>query len=197
MSLLLKHLEQVVGDYLTGVAFADEYLSLLRWQIAEGHALESRATMPGHITTSAIVLSPDHQQVLLIDHVAIGRWLQPGGHFEDSRYFHQSAAREAIEETGVNGLTIHPWHGDGDIPFAIDSQDVKGKPSRGETEHVHHDLQYLFVADPFAALQPQPDEVHAASWKSITTLSEIGPKALRRLSSLFPSETLTLQAKHL
>lgn len=195
MSLFLKHLEQVVGGSLRGVAFADEYLSLLRWQIAEGHALDSRTTMPGHITTSAIVLSPNHQQVLLIDHVAIGRWLQPGGHFEDARYFHQSAAREAIEETRVNGLRIHPWHGDGDIPFAIDSQDVEGKSSRCEPSHVHHDLQYLFVADPSAGLQPQLDEVHAASWKSITTLREIAPKSFRRLSSFSPSVTSMMQAK--
>jgi 8-oxo-dGTP pyrophosphatase MutT (NUDIX family) len=154
---------------------------MLRWQIAQGHALDDRATMPGHVTTSAIIVSPDLEQVLLIDHVVIGRWLQPGGHYEPAQHFFQSAAREAVEETGVAGLALHPWHRNADLPFVIDSHDVPGKPSRNEPDHVHHDLQYLFVADPAAPLTAQREEVHAAMWKPFAALEEIAPKAVARL----------------
>ena len=75
----LNRLEALVASYRAEVASPREHLSLLRWQVAQRHALDDRATMPGHVTTSAIVLSPDHARVLLIDHVTIGRWLQPGG----------------------------------------------------------------------------------------------------------------------
>ncbi|WP_181832878.1 NUDIX hydrolase [Bosea caraganae] len=156
----------------------------MRWQIAERHALDSRDTFPGHVTTSAIVLSPDHCRILLIDHVVIGRWLQPGGHYEPAEFFHQSAAREALEETSVAGLKLHPWHGGGDLPFAIDSHDVPGKPSRGEPAHIHHDLQYLFLADPALPLVAQEEEVHAAAWKPIAALEEIAPRAFARLASV-------------
>ncbi|WP_293806118.1 NUDIX domain-containing protein [uncultured Bosea sp.] len=177
-------LSRTVERYRAEVASPREHLALLRWQMTEGHALERRDTFPGHLTTSAFVLSPDHAQVLLIDHVVIGRWLQPGGHWEEAEHFHLSAAREAIEETGVQGLSLHPWHRGGDLPFTIDSHDVPGKPSRGEPAHIHHDLQYLFLADPALPLVAQVEEVHAAAWKPITALAEIAPRALERLSHL-------------
>lgn len=177
-------LSRAVERYRAEVASPREHLALLRWQMTEGHALDRRDTFPGHLTTSAFVLSPDHAQVLLIDHVVIGRWLQPGGHWEEAEYFHLSAAREAIEETGVQGLTLHPWHRGGDLPFTIDSHDVPGKPSRGEPAHIHHDLQYLFLADPALPLVAQVEEVHGAAWKPVAALAEIAPRALERLSQL-------------
>ena len=180
----LPRLKAMVERYRTTVAQPHERLALLAWQIAQGHRLDDRATMPGHVTTSAIILSPDHQQVLLIDHVAIGRWLQPGGHYEPADRFFQSAAREAIEETGVSGLTLHPWHRQHDLPLVIDTHEVPGKPSRQEPDHLHHDLQYLFLADPALPLRHQPDEVHAAQWKPVLELTAISPRALARLRQM-------------
>jgi len=179
-------LAEAVARYRAEVAGPREHLSLLRWQIDQGHALDSRDTFPGHVTTSAYVLSPDHAHILLIDHVVIGRWLQPGGHWEEAESFHASAAREALEETGVQGLRLHPWHGGSDLPFVIDSHDVPGKPARGEPAHIHHDLQYLFVADPEAPLVAQVEEVHAAAWKPLTELADIAPLGLARIRSLTP-----------
>lgn len=180
----LDRLARLIERYRSDVALPTERLSLLRWQIAQGHALEDRATLPGHVTTSAIIVSPDHGQVLLIDHITIGRWLQPGGHYEPADHFHVSAAREAVEETGVGGLRLHPWHRGGDVPFVIDSHDVPGKPARNELDHVHHDLQYLFHADPSLPLVAQQDEVHSAAWKPIAALAEAAEKAFRRLAAL-------------
>lgn len=177
------YLVAVVQDYLERTAGPREMLSLLRWQINANHRLDLRTTMPGHLTTSAVVLSPDHAQVLLIDHVTIGRWLQPGGHYEPVDYFWQSAEREAVEETAVTGLMLHPWHGGKDRPFVIDSHDVPGKPSRNEVPHVHHDLQYLFIADPATPLVHQAEEVHAARWAPVEELAGISPKVTARLAS--------------
>jgi 8-oxo-dGTP pyrophosphatase MutT (NUDIX family) len=177
-------LETAVARYLAEVAGPFERLSLLRWQMAQGHALERRETMPGHLTTSAFVVSPDLTQVLLIDHVTIGRWLQPGGHYEPSDFFWQSAAREVVEETAIAGLERHAWHQASDLPFVIDSHDVPGKAARHEKDHVHHDLQYLFVADPTAALTAQLEEVHAARWHPLEALAEISPIGLARIRGL-------------
>ncbi len=174
----------VVQRYLSEVAGPGEYLSLLRWQMEQGDALDQRTTFPGHVTTSAIVLSPDHRQTLLIDHVTIGRWLQPGGHYEPATYFHLSAMREAVEETGVTSLALHPWHRGSDLPLVIDSHDVPVKAARNEPPHIHHDLQYVFVADPLAPLTAQLDEVHAARWSPIADLAAISPKGFARIKAL-------------
>ncbi len=180
----LARLDSTVSRYLAEVAGPRERLALLRWQISERHILDRRETMPGHVTTSAFVLSPDHAQVLLIDHVVIGRWLQPGGHYEPAASFHDSALREAVEETGVAAAVLHSWHRDGDLPFAIDSHEVPGNPRRSEPPHIHHDLQYLFIADPALPLIAQEEEVHAAAWKPIAALAEIAPVAFARLRTV-------------
>lgn len=177
-------LSATVARYLSEVAVPGEHLALLRWQIEQGYRLDLRTTYPGHVTTSAIILSPDHRQTLLIDHITIGRWLQPGGHYEDAPAFHHSAMREAREETGVTGLTLHPWHSQSKLPFVIDSHDVPGKASRNEPPHIHHDLQYLFVADPTLPLVAQLEEVHAAQWQDVAMLEEFAPKAVNRLHTL-------------
>lgn len=180
----LKRLELTVQRYLAEVASPGEFLSLLRWQIAEGHALDKRETLPGHLTTSAFVLSPDHLSILLINHIGLGRWLQPGGHYETSNAFQLSAAREAVEETGIRALRLHPWHAGDDVPFVIDSHDVPGNSRRGEIEHVHHDLQYLFLADPQAPLHAQVTEVHDALWYPVAALADVAPKAAQRLRTM-------------
>lgn len=177
-------LATIVARYLSEVAAPSEHLALLRWQMGQDHRLDERTTFPGHVTTSAIILSPDHRQTLLIDHVTIGRWLQPGGHYEPASFFHLSARREAEEETGITCLRLHPWHRETDLPFVIDSHDVPGKPSRREPPHIHHDLQYLFLADPALPLVAQLDEVHAAAWHDAVLLADFAPKAAARLAAV-------------
>ena len=177
-------LEAAVAAYLAEIAEPHEYLALLRWQMADDQRLDDRRTLPGHITTSAFIISPDRRQILLIDHVVIGRWLQPGGHYEPAATFHASALREAVEETGITGIVLHPWHSGRDVPFVIDSQDVPGNPRRHEVPHIHHDLQYLFVADPAAPLTAQLEEVHAAAWKPLDALLDFAPRAFRRIQAL-------------
>lgn len=190
MSGFLTRLRPLVETYLAKQADPDERLALLRWQIDEGHALESRETYPGHVTTSAIILSPDGAQTLLIDHRTLKRWLQPGGHYEPAEFFWHSARREAEEETGLTGLPLHPWHGGADRPFLIDSHEVPGKASRGERPHIHHDLQFLFVADPDRPLTAQIDEVADARWHAASALADVTPRGLSRLMRLGLTEKL-------
>lgn len=177
-------LRQLVSRYLEIDGDRDELLSLLRWQMDEGHALDSRDTYPGHVTTSAIILSPEGDRTLLIDHKTLRRWLQPGGHYEPATQFWHSALREAVEETGLERLALHPWHGGEDRPFLIDSHNVPGKASRGERPHVHHDLQFLFVAEPQSALVAQLEEVHAARWFPVAALADVTSRGLARLGRL-------------
>lgn len=176
-------LRRAVQGYLAEAA-AGEWLSLLRWQMEAGHALDSRETYPGHITTSALIVSPDLTATLLIDHLVLKRWLQPGGHYEPAATFWQSARREGVEETGLAGLQLHPWHRGQDRPFVIDSHDVPGKPARGERPHVHHDLQFVFMADPAESLAAQLDEVAAARWHPAAMLEQVSPRAFARLGQL-------------
>lgn len=96
---------------------------------------------PGHITSTAVVLSPERRRFLLVHHRRLDRWLLPGGHVEaQDRAIWNTAQREAIEETGVQVI--------GEPRPELVGLDVHGIPARGrEPFHLHHDLIFRFVAE--------------------------------------------------
>lgn len=68
-----------------------------------------RDCVPGHVTASALVLDHTGTRVLLTLHGRLGRWLQLGGHCDDSDDDIVAAAlREATEESGIEGLRMEP-----------------------------------------------------------------------------------------
>lgn len=64
---------------------------------------------PGHITASSLILDRSGRHVLLTLHPRVGKWIQLGGHCEESDATVVDAAlREATEESGIADLTIEP-----------------------------------------------------------------------------------------
>lgn len=112
--------------------------AMKRLTASEGDAFSRDHFLPGHFTASALVLSPDGQDALLIHHVKLQRWLQPGGHIEPTDMSLLAAAkREVLEETGVHGID----------ELGLFDLDVHLIPARkSEPEHEHHDLRFLFRA---------------------------------------------------
>jgi len=78
--------------------------------------------------------------VLLVFHPRLQRWLQPGGHVEESDVsLLHAARREVHEETGLD-LGDAP-------PTQLVSVDVHAIPAcGGEPAHRHHDLMFCFDA---------------------------------------------------
>ncbi len=101
-----------------------------------------RECVPGHITASTLLLDADHSHALLTLHPRFGRWLQLGGHCEDTDADIVAAARrEAVEESGMAELTVDP------ALAAVHVHPVTcslGVPTR------HLDLQFIAVAPPHA-----------------------------------------------
>jgi len=124
----------------------------------------------GHLTGSAIVVSADGEEVVLLHHAKLNRWLQPGGHGEPGeRLGEQVALREAREETGINGLSLHP---DAPQPLDVDVHDI---PERAdEKAHRHLDLRYLLVAPAGARLKVDPRESLAVEWFAWEQLGNLG-----------------------
>ncbi len=69
----------------------------------------ARSGPPEHLTGSAIVLDDRAEHVLLTHHPKARLWLQFGGHFEEGdATMWDGAAREALEESGIDSLTVLP-----------------------------------------------------------------------------------------
>ena len=105
----------------------------------------SRKNFTGHITASAFIINNENE-ILLLRHKALQRWLQPGGHVEEDGNLLTAALREAVEETGiaVDALTVVNVHADQYVPFDIDPHYIPANPRKDEAGHYHHDVRYLF-----------------------------------------------------
>lgn len=148
------------------VALRAEFLEFL-----EGHDDAMwRACVDGHLTGSALVLSSDRREVLLTLHPKFGLWLQMGGHCEPADLVLRDAAvREALEESGIDGLVVS------EHPVRLDRHRVG---CHGGSWHL--DVQYVAVA-PSGAVPRISDESLDLRWWPVDSLPVETDDALRRL----------------
>lgn len=123
-----------------------ETLQRMRSFLASHHDVFKREHLVGHFTGSALVTSPDLNEVLLTLHAKLGKWLQLGGHADGEIYVEQVAKREAEEEGGLSDLvpyfyTAYPglW-----LPFDLDIHDISARGK--EPEHQHFDVRFITIA---------------------------------------------------
>lgn len=113
-----------------------------------------REHLAGHLTASAVIFSSDHSEVLLCLHGRIEKWVQLGGHCDDTdRSLAAAALREATEESGIVGLSI-----DG-RPVDIDVHPVTC--SAGPS--MHFDVRFMVIA-PEGAIEKVSAESKELGW---------------------------------
>ncbi len=146
-----------------------------------------RDTLPGHVTASAYLVSPDLSQLLLHHHRKLDRWLQLGGHDEGERHPAKAVIREVAEESG---LVAFDFYGQ---PVIFDL-DVHPIPAHGDQPvHDHLDVRYLMVADPDEPLRRDEAESKALRWFPLAEawplLDEAGSRrALRKIQVISGSD---------
>jgi 8-oxo-dGTP pyrophosphatase MutT (NUDIX family) len=107
-----------------------------------------RKNFAGHITASGFVLSADHKKLVLVRHKFLDRYLQPGGHVEESDQNVLAAAlREILEETEIQSCRHLPFHSVPFLPIDIDTHEIPANPKKNEPKHLHHDFRFLFCAE--------------------------------------------------
>lgn len=129
-----------------------------------------REHAPGHITASALVFSHDGREILLTLHPRVGRWIQLGGHCEESDETVAAAAyREATEESGIEGLHLEPGlYGAQAHPITCSL----GRPTR------HLDLLFRITAPP-GAVPVRSAESTDLRWWPVDALPEDADVLLR------------------
>ncbi|HEY9374729.1 NUDIX hydrolase [Streptomyces sp.] len=124
----------------------------------------------GHLTSSALVIDPARERVLLTLHKKLGMWLQMGGHCEPGDETVAAAAlREAMEESGIPGLTLLPGG-----PVRLDKHPIP-PPC-----HWHLDVQYAALA-PAGAVAAISDESLDLRWFGYDEVAGVADTSVVRL----------------
>jgi 8-oxo-dGTP pyrophosphatase MutT (NUDIX family) len=140
-----------------------------------------------HLTASAIVINPLSKRVIMIEHPSLERELFPGGHFElDDVYPDNTALREVKEETGIEMLSLHPWHiKNRRIPIEINIHQIPENPVKKEGPHRHIDFRYVFLTESNHLL-PQSDNITVCKWKGLEKIAKVyGNSLYERVNYLF------------
>lgn len=113
----------------------------------------SREAGPRHVTGSGFVVGS--RGIVLLHHLKLSMWVQPGGHVDDGETPWEAARREVVEETGL------PAEYRGGTP-ELAHVSVHDVPDN----HIHYDLRYLFVAGDADPAPPagESQDVHWFGW---------------------------------
>lgn len=111
----------------------------------------------------------ENEQVLLIYHKKLGKWLPPGGHLHQDELPHEGAIREAFEETGLRieifmqeNIWMERWNACSiPRPYLCLLEEI---PSFGD-QPSHQHIDMIYVAKPVdGTLTHNHEETHAVKW---------------------------------
>ena len=126
-----------------------------------------RATSGGHVTGSAWVINSARTHALLLHHLKLNLWVQPGGHLDATDPSPAAGAlREAREETGISNLILAY-----DAVFDVDIHSIPARVGEKEIEcaHLHYDVRYLIITD--SERFTISDESQDAKWMLLEELA--------------------------
>ncbi len=146
-------------------------------------SLISRNNFLGHITASAILLDSTLSKILLVYHKNLSKFIQPGGHVnETDTTLQQTAIRELSEETGfTNILPISYDSSNPDIPIDIDIHIIPENQKKQEPQHQHFDFRYVFILLEDHQKNISEEKIGSIVWKPIKEL-EVPTSDLSRIA---------------
>ena len=127
-----------------------------------------RSCVPGHLTGSAWIVSPDRRRTLLTHHHKLDKWLQLGGHANGDSDLAAVAMREAREESGLSQLKLL-------APEVFDVDRHWIPPRKADPGHFHYDLRFLILADPAEPLQISSESKDLA-WVELERVAQLNPE---------------------
>jgi len=157
---LLTQLAEYSSDYPVELTFRDRFVDLIN---SYDNCFE-RSLLSGHITGSAWIVDQDMTHAFLTHHAKLNRWLQPGGHADGDENVARVALKEALEETGMEGLSLYA-----EQFFDLDIHPIPER--KGVPEHEHFDIRYMIIADRAQRFEVS-EESHDLAWIPMEKVAE-------------------------
>lgn len=163
-----KSLLELLARYARRDAAAQTQAARFASFVSEHDDCLLRSCVPGHITASAWILSPDGTQCLLTHHRKLQRWLQLGGHVDGESEVQRAALREAREESGMQHLELLV-PGRHLEPLDLDVHTIPAR--KQDPQHEHWDVRFLLRALPGQELVIS-EESNDLQWIPVSRLTE-------------------------
>ena len=121
-----------------------------------------------HITSSAFIVNPARDKVLMVHHNLRNAWSWPGGHADGMHDPEVNARKELLEETGVSDARLLGGIASLEI-FHVPAHVKRGKPVAA---HRHLSIAYIYEVDESAQLKVCPDENSSVQWLDASLIAE-------------------------
>ena len=159
-----NNLIQQLQNYKTAYSREKEFIPAFLQLLNNYNNCYDRSLEHGHITGSSWIIDQSKKYVLLTHHQKLDKWLQLGGHADGDENVQNVAFREAEEESGLKKIRL--------LKSGIFDIDIHTIPARkGEQEHLHYDIRYLFEADRSEPLSIN-HESKALEWVALDEISD-------------------------
>lgn len=119
--------------------------------------IEKPATPETHLVSYFVIVSPEMDRVLLVDHKKAELWLPAGGHVDPGEDPKETVRREAREELGIDAEFLF------DEPILLTVTKTVGNVAK----HRDVSLWYVLKGDPDQTLDYDPGEFHQIRWFAI------------------------------
>ena len=180
MVIANSDISRVLSAYLECYPGEAALLSEPVRRLSEGGDFASRRNFPVHVTAGALLVRGG-TEILLVEHLAYGIMLQPGGHLEPAdTTLIGAAVRELAEETGVDHGRVFPAL---QTPVYVEYGRVPARPEKDEPDHCHLDIGYSFVTADADVGGIQESEVRGAAWYPLAVAERLVGRRIARAVS--------------
>ncbi len=121
-----------------------------------------------HFTSSAFIVNPARDKILMVHHNLRNTWSWPGGHADGMADLETNARKEMLEETGVADARLLGGIASLEI-FNVPAHVKKGK---AVAAHRHLSVDYIYEVEESAPLKICPDENSSVEWLDVSLIAE-------------------------